>query len=61
MKSNQNYFYKEMPDSNFGVDIILRSDLPYGAELHRHWHEHLQLFFSSLATPNWSVKIILLI
>lgn len=45
MKNNQNYYYKKMPDVNFGVDIILRSDLSYGEELHRHWHEQMQLFF----------------
>ncbi|MFT9056003.1 MAG: AraC family transcriptional regulator [Ethanoligenens sp.] len=44
MKNERNYFYKKMPDEQFGVDVILRSDLHRGMELRRHWHEHMQLY-----------------
>lgn len=44
MKIDQNYFYREMPDAHFGVDIILKSDLSTGMVLRKHWHEHMQLY-----------------
>ena len=44
MKIDQNYFYREMPNVHFGVDIILKSNLRMGMVLRKHWHEHLQLY-----------------
>jgi hypothetical protein len=44
MKVDSDYFYKEMPDVHFGVDIFLKSDLRTGMVLRKHWHEHLQLY-----------------
>lgn len=45
MKNNKNYFYKEMPDIHFGVDIFLKTDLNYGKKLRTHWHEHMQMYY----------------
>ncbi len=44
MKVDSDYFYKEMPDVHFGVDIFLKSDLRTGMVLRKHWHEHMQLY-----------------
>jgi AraC-like DNA-binding protein len=44
MKVDSEYFYKEMPDVHFGVDIFQKSDLRTGKVLRKHWHEHLQLY-----------------
>jgi AraC-like DNA-binding protein len=38
------YYSKEMPDSLFGVDIFLKSDLKAGTIFRRHWHEEMQLY-----------------
>jgi AraC-like DNA-binding protein len=39
------YYSKEMPDSLFGVDIFLKSDLKADTVFRRHWHEEMQLYF----------------
>lgn len=48
------YYYKEMPDNDFSVDIIQKyshvSEIPVGL----HWHEHLQLYY--LAEGNASLQ-----
>lgn len=45
MKDTKNYYYKDMPNKNFGVDIILSQIFKFGSKLERHWHEHLQVFY----------------
>ncbi len=45
MKDMKNYYYKDMPNENFGVDIILPKILKLGSRLEEHWHEHLQFFY----------------
>lgn len=45
MKNNKDYFFKEMPDMHFGVDIFLKTDLSCGKKLKTHWHEHLQMYY----------------
>ena len=45
MKDCKNYYYKEMPDSNFCVDIIQKENFKTGNQLNAHWHEHIQLYY----------------
>ncbi|WP_459479507.1 AraC family transcriptional regulator [Clostridium saccharoperbutylacetonicum] len=45
MKDIKNYYYKDMPNQNFGVDIILSKIFKLGSRLEEHWHEHLQIFY----------------
>lgn len=45
MNDYNNYFYKEMPDAHFAVDIFLKTDLTRGQKLKTHWHEHMQLYY----------------
>jgi AraC-like DNA-binding protein/mannose-6-phosphate isomerase-like protein (cupin superfamily) len=45
MQDNQTYFYKEMPDANFSVDVFYRVGLKLGESLKLHWHEHLQFYY----------------
>ncbi|MEN6411249.1 MAG: AraC family transcriptional regulator [Veillonellales bacterium] len=45
MKNYKDYFYKEMPDIHFGVDIFLKTDLTRGHKIKTHWHEHMQLYY----------------
>lgn len=45
MKDMNNYYYKDMPNQNFGVDIILSKIFKLGARFEEHWHEHLQIFY----------------
>lgn len=45
MKDMKNYYYKNMPDQNFGVDIISPKIFKLGSRLKEHWHEHLQIFY----------------
>lgn len=45
MKDMNNYYYKDMPNQNFGVDIILSKIFKSGSRLEEHWHEHLQVFY----------------
>jgi AraC-like DNA-binding protein len=45
MKDYKNYFYKQMPDVHFGVDIFLKTDLRRGKKLKTHWHEHMQIYY----------------
>lgn len=45
MNDTETYFYKEMPDANFCVDIFIKDGLTSGKSLRSHWHEHLQLYY----------------
>jgi len=45
MKTDTPYCFRKMPDTHFGVDIFLKSDLYCGTALRRHWHEHLQFYY----------------
>lgn len=45
MEKMKNYYYKDMPNKNFGVDIILAKNFEIGSRLEEHWHEHLQIFY----------------
>ncbi|WP_058953809.1 cupin domain-containing protein [Clostridium tyrobutyricum] len=44
-KSQTNYFYKDMPDKNFFVDILQKKQTRPGPSFHENWHEHLQFFY----------------
>lgn len=45
MENKANYFYKEMPDKNFFVDIFENIHTKKGITFDTHWHEHLQFFY----------------
>lgn len=45
MKDLSNYYYKEMPNENFFVDIFENCYKELGSTFERHWHEHLQFFY----------------
>ncbi|OOM10438.1 AraC family transcriptional regulator [Clostridium saccharobutylicum] len=45
MKDLSNYYYKEMPNENFFVDIFENCHKELGSTFERHWHEHLQFFY----------------
>ncbi|OAA92602.1 AraC family transcriptional regulator [Clostridium coskatii] len=44
-KSQINYYYKDMPDKNFFVDIFEVKVNKLGATFEENWHEHLQFFY----------------
>lgn len=45
MKNLQTYYYKKMPDPNWGIDIFLAENFKKGRNFSTHWHEHMQLYF----------------
>jgi AraC-like DNA-binding protein len=45
MENPSTYLYREMPDTNFCVEIFLKSDIKRGGNYKRHWHEHLQFYY----------------
>jgi len=45
MKHSLTYYYKEMPDPNFCVDIFFREDQKTQSRMYPHWHEHIQLYY----------------
>lgn len=50
-KSKINYYYKDMPDKNFFVDIFEVKVNKLGATFEENWHEHLQFFYLSRVVP----------
>ncbi|AGX43151.1 AraC family transcriptional regulator [Clostridium saccharobutylicum] len=48
MKDLSNYYYKEMPNENFFVDIFENCHKELGSTFERHWHEHLQFFYFTI-------------
>jgi len=45
MKDKKNYYFRDMPDKNFSVDIGLSKTWESGSNFKEHWHEHLQVFY----------------
>lgn len=45
MKSKEKYYYKDMPDKNFSVEIGLSNPWKTGSNFKEHWHEHFQIFY----------------
>lgn len=45
MNNKKNYYFRDMPDKNFSVDIGLSKTWASGSNFKEHWHEHLQIFY----------------
>lgn len=45
VKDKASYFYKEMPDKNFLVDIFEKKHENVSTIFNTHWHEHLQFLY----------------
>lgn len=45
MKDKNSYYYKNMPNERFGVDLITSGTWETGNYFKEHWHEHLQIFY----------------
>jgi len=45
MKDKKNYYFRDMPNKNFSVDIGLSKTWESGSNFKEHWHEHLQVFY----------------
>lgn len=45
MKNLNTYWLREMPDSDFCVDIFKKNNVKRGENIRLHWHEHLQFYY----------------
>ncbi len=45
MRNRNEYYNKEMPNPNLGIDIFLADNFKKGIKFKRHWHENLQLYY----------------
>ena len=45
MDNHSKYYYREMPDENFFVDIFENKHDKKGSTFNAHWHEHIQFFY----------------
>ncbi|QNK41801.1 AraC family transcriptional regulator [Caproicibacter fermentans] len=45
MKNLNTYWLREMPDSDFCVDIFKKNHVKRGENIWLHWHEHLQFYY----------------
>lgn len=45
MKNFNTYWLREMPDSDFCVDIFKKNNVKCGGSVRLHWHEHLQFYY----------------
>jgi AraC-like DNA-binding protein len=44
VKNSSQYYYRQMPDQDFSVDISRKTHRHPGSLFKPHWHEHLQFF-----------------
>ncbi|BBF43658.1 transcriptional regulator, AraC family [Lachnospiraceae bacterium KM106-2] len=45
MEQASYYFNREIPVSDFCVDIFYKNDIKRGENFRKHWHEHVQLYY----------------
>lgn len=45
MRNRNEYYNKEMPNPDLGIDIFLADNFKKGIKFKRHWHENMQLYY----------------